>query len=312
MTLTSVESVTLKKRKLVGFLFLALAMCAVGSTVIASKLISGGLPPFTATALRFAIASPIFFLLILATGQKLPKISMRDWLILTIQAGLGSVAYTVFLILGVSLTTGSKASVIVGTLPVVMGILAITMFGEHLTRRFVFSIFLALIGVLLVTVQFDSDNSPQSRNEVLGAAFILLAVICEAFFMLLNKKLHNQLPAIMQAGLMSGIGLSLALLPASYEVANGWVSTISPLALSSIVYYAIVPTLVGSTLWYAGSLRTTASEAALSTAIMPIAALILSSVVLGETIKIPQISGCALVVCAVLAGIQLSNSSRMK
>ncbi|RVL10557.1 EamA/RhaT family transporter, partial [Sinorhizobium meliloti] len=43
-----------------GYVFLSLAMVLVGSTVIASKIIAAGLPPFTATALRFAIAFPLF------------------------------------------------------------------------------------------------------------------------------------------------------------------------------------------------------------------------------------------------------------
>ena len=44
----------------IGFLFCALAMVGVGSTMVTSKLIAHGLPPFAATALRFAIAFPLF------------------------------------------------------------------------------------------------------------------------------------------------------------------------------------------------------------------------------------------------------------
>ncbi|TMJ37217.1 MAG: EamA/RhaT family transporter, partial [Alphaproteobacteria bacterium] len=50
-------------QKLQGFAYLTFAMVLVGSTVIASKIIGGGLAPFTAAALRFAIALPFFFAL---------------------------------------------------------------------------------------------------------------------------------------------------------------------------------------------------------------------------------------------------------
>ncbi|TMH06609.1 MAG: EamA/RhaT family transporter, partial [Betaproteobacteria bacterium] len=43
-----------------AYIYLTLAMLTVGSTVVASRFIAAGLPPFTATALRFAIALPIF------------------------------------------------------------------------------------------------------------------------------------------------------------------------------------------------------------------------------------------------------------
>ena len=40
-----------------GMALCAAAMATVGSTVVASRLIAAGLPPFTATALRFAVAA---------------------------------------------------------------------------------------------------------------------------------------------------------------------------------------------------------------------------------------------------------------
>ncbi|NKG05856.1 EamA/RhaT family transporter [Ralstonia solanacearum] len=61
----------------IGYLLLSLAMMTVGSTVIASKLIAGNLPPFPATALRFAVALPFLFALVLLRGQRWPRLSGR-------------------------------------------------------------------------------------------------------------------------------------------------------------------------------------------------------------------------------------------
>ncbi len=52
-----------------GMALCAAAMATVGSTVVASRLIAAGLPPFTATALRFAVATPVLWLLMRATGM---------------------------------------------------------------------------------------------------------------------------------------------------------------------------------------------------------------------------------------------------
>lgn len=286
--------------KKVGFLFLSIAMIAVGSTVIISKIIAESLSPFVAVLLRFGIASPVLLLIIYLLGQKIPKISKRDWGVLTIQAGLGSLAYTVLLMLGVSFTTAANASVIAGTLPIVMGVLAITMFGGLLTKRFSLSILIAFSGLLLVTLH---GASTPNQNELVGIVFILLAVICEAFFMLLNKKLQNPLTAIVQSGLMSCIGFMLAIFPASYVFITEGFSTIETSTLLSITYYAIVPTIFGSTLWYAGAARTSASEAALTTAIMPVSSLFLSAAILSENISSQQILGCCLVVFAIFIGV---------
>lgn len=296
----------MRNDRLIGFMFLSLAMVAVGSTVIASKQLSGELAPFTATALRFAFAVPPFLWICRATGQRLPTLPARDWALLAIQSGLGSVGYTVFLILGLSHTSGATASVIVGSLPMVMGILAVTLFREPLTRSFLLALGISLAGVLLVTSHGAAAPDGLASGAVLGAGLVFLAVVCEAVFMLLNKKLSVPLPAMVQATAMSVFGLLIALVPAGYEVAGGSLAALDAGALASVVYYAVVPTLVGSTLWYAGSQRTSATDAALATAIMPIAALVLSILILGETAGTAELVGCLLIVVAILVGLPRS------
>lgn len=289
--------------RLIGLFYLTIAMVTVGSTVVASKIIAGGLPPFTATALRFAIASPVFLLLFCLSKHTIPKLTHRDWGLLLVQAGLGSVAYTVLLILGMSFILAADASVVVGALPVIMGLLAVTMFGDAVKLRFVAALSVAFTGVLLVSFRYtDNGLSLPSTTEMIGLGLIVTAVVCEALFLLLNKKLHNPLPALVQAGLMSGFGLALAILPACYEWASGMLSNIDPAALLSVCYYALVPTVVGFILWYEGASRTSASEAALMAAVMPVAALVLAALVLGETVTAQQGIGCAMVVIAIILG----------
>eukprot|EP01035_Chromulina_nebulosa_P011864 gene11864-15839_t len=102
-----------------GMALCALAMVTVGSTVVASKVIAGGLPPFTATALRFAMALPVFLLLLRLTRTPWPRPDRRDMALLLSQAGLGSVGYTVLLIMGVRWAPAASAGVVAGTLPAV-------------------------------------------------------------------------------------------------------------------------------------------------------------------------------------------------
>jgi MFS family permease len=75
------------------------------------------------------------------------------------------------------------------------------------------------------------------------------------------------------ASCLLGLGFVLALVPAAFEwraVANGW--TIG--AVSAITYYALVPTVLGYLCWYAGSARTSGTEAALFTAVAPVSAVL--------------------------------------
>ncbi|MBY3594748.1 DMT family transporter [Rhizobium bangladeshense] len=289
-------------RQVQGYFYLTLAMLTVGSTVIASKIIASGLPPFTATALRFALALPVFFLLMRASGARLPKLSGHDRLILLIQAGAGSVGYTTLLISGLSLTSAADAGVIIGTLPVVSAAVSILVLREWPGRALLLAVALASAGV------FSIAFTPEATGGSLaGNALIFLAVICEGLFILLNKRLTADIAPLAQSTLMTGIGFAVSIIPAIFEApfAHGF----STSAAAAIVYYALVPTVGGFLLWYAGAERVSGTEAALFTALAPVSAVMLAFVILGEPVGFNQIAGVVCVLAA-MSGLVFAGSHR--
>ncbi|MFF0950606.1 DMT family transporter [Rhizobium leguminosarum] len=291
-------------RQVQGYVYLALAMLTVGSTVIASKLIASGLPPFSATALRFAIAFPVLLLLMRATGARLPKLSREDRVILIIQAGAGSVGYTTLLISGLSLTSAADAGVIIGTLPVVSAAISILLLRERPQRALLLAVALATAGVL--SIAFTPDAAGGSLT---GNALIFLAVVCEGLFILLNKRLKTEIAPLAQSTLMAGIGFIVAAIPAIFEAP--FADAISTSALGAVVYYALVPTVGGFLLWYAGAERVSGTEAALFTALAPVSAVMLAFIILGEPVGLSQIAGIACVLAAVL-GLAFAGSHTVK
>ncbi|MDI5923509.1 DMT family transporter [Rhizobium leguminosarum] len=292
-------------RQVHGFFYLALAMLTVGSTVIASKLIASGLPPFSATALRFAIAFPVFLLLMRATGARLPKLSREDRLILLIQAGAGSVGYTTLLISGLSLTSAADAGVIIGTLPVVAAAISILLLRERPQRALLVAVALATAGVLSIAFTPDAAGGSLSGN-----ALIFLAVVCEGLFILLNKKLKTEIAPLAQSTLMTGIGFIVAAIPAAIFEAP-FAQGISASTVAAVFYYALVPTVGGFLLWYAGAERVSGTEAALFTAVAPVSAVMLAFILLGEPVGLHQLAGIACVLAAVL-GLAFAGTRTVK
>ncbi|MDQ0562631.1 drug/metabolite transporter (DMT)-like permease [Rhizobium mesoamericanum] len=281
------------QRHLQGYLYLTLAMITVGSTVIASRVIAPGMAPFTATALRFAAAFPFFLVLMRVTRTRLPNIPLRDWIILVIQAGAGSVGYTTLLISGLRLTTAADAGVIIGTLPVVGGALSVAVLGERPHASMVSAIALAATGVFFIAVSPDAGS-----GSVPGNALVFGAVICESLFILLNKNLGAPIPALTQSALMTGIGFIIAVVAAA--LVEGVPNALPADAMSAVIYYALVPTVAGFILWYAGAERVSGAEASLFTAVAPVSALLMAFVVLGEPLSGYQIGGVGCVLAAVL------------
>ncbi|MGG1949327.1 DMT family transporter [Trinickia sp. NRRL B-1857] len=284
--------------RLTGYFFCALAMIGVGSTVVASKLIAHGLPPFAATALRFAIAFPLFVLIMKLTGEVWPRVSRREAWLLVLQSGSGSVGYTVLLLSGMRLTSATDAGVIAGTLPAVAALVAIVALRERPGALTLGAVALATAGVLVCTVHAGDPSTRgapgASASTLVGDAFVLLAVVCEALFILLNKRLKTPVSPLQMSTLMSGIGLALSLVPALLE--RPWTLRYDGPALAGVVYYALVPTVAGFMLWFAGAARIAGAQASALTAFVPISAAAFAAIVLHEAIGAAQwwAIGCVL------------------
>lgn len=283
------------REKWLGYACLAAAMALVGSTVVASKIIAAGLPPFTATALRFAMALPCFAVLMAATGARLPRLSRRDWLLLAAQAIAGSVGYTTLLIAGLQRTTAVDGGIMLGTLPLVTAGIAIVLLGERPGKATLAAIAAAGVGVWLM---MRNAANADGASSWLGNALILGAVLCEGLFILLNKRLRTSVPALALSTIMTALGLAFSALASVAE--SPWRLDMSGDALMAVAYYAVVPTVGGFLLWYAGAARVQGSEAALFTALAPVSAVLLAAGLLGETLESTQRWGMACVLGAVL------------
>ena len=285
-----------------GYTFCALAMIGVGSTVVVSKSIAHGLPPFSATALRFAIAFPIFIAMMRVLKVRWPRLGARDALLVIAQAGAGSVGYTVCLIGGMRLASAADAGVIAGTLPAVSAVFAAVALGERLTRPLLGAIALATVGVVVCSVRVDDlAAAGGGAHSLAGNALVFAAIVCEALFILLNRKLHAPVGALPLSALMSGIGLLVAVGPACFE--QPWRLAVDAdlvRAIVGVVYYALEPTVLGFVLWYAGAARVSGAEAGLVTALVPVSAIALAAGVLGESVSGGQIVGVGCVLVAVV------------
>lgn len=285
----------------------SLAMVTVGSTVVASRVIGHDIEPFLATALRHAAALPVFLLLMWWFGERWPRVGGRDALLLLVQAAAGSVGYTVLLIQGVTWSSAADAGIVAGTLPAVSALFSAVFLRERPGLRLVGAIALATAGVMAVAASpAPADASP---TRLLGIVTVLAAIGCEAVFILANKRLAQPVPPLALSTLMCAGGLVLSLLPA-WLVAPNSPSVLSPPAVVGILYYAWIPTVGGFLLWYAGSARTSGARASLATVWLPVSALLLSALVLGEAIRAWQWAGLACVLLAVLLASGFSNATR--
>jgi hypothetical protein len=131
-------------------------------------------------------------------------------------------------------------------------------------------------GVLAISWPGEgAAGDSKSPAAMVGNLLVLGAVVCEAMFILLNKRLRVPVRPLALSTLMTAFGLLLSLVPALFE--RAWEHPVPTAALAGVAYYALVPTVLGFVLWFAGSARLRGAEAALFTAVLPVSALVLAA-----------------------------------
>lgn len=283
---------------------MAVAMVTVGSTIVASKLMAE-MPVFIAAFVRFVVASPILVGTVWLSGKRLPRLKWREWGTLCAQAGLGSVGYSVLLIVGLSLTQASDASVIAGTLPAVAALLSFVVLRERLSGWTMLAIMLATLGVWVLN-QRDLAAVGDGGQRWTGNALVLSAIACEAVFLLLNKTIRTLIDPLVVAATMSVLSMAFCAVPALFQWTLASEPVLTVRAVGAAVYYALVPTVLGFYLWYQGASKVSGAEASLFTALYPIAGLLLSAGVLGEAIETRHWIGIGITVLGIAAGSRVS------
>lgn len=288
-----------------AFLCLASAMAIVGSSVVAGRILVDGLPVFFGSAARFAAALAICLplLLLLEGGSRqwrlLPR---RDLAVLAGQALCGSFLFTVCLLYGLTLTGPAQAGVVMSTTPAVMAAMAWLFLGERPGRRTVLGIGLAVAGVALVnTAGAAPPASPTvAPHPFAGNALVLAAVVFESAFLLLRKGVATRLSALAATFWVGLFGLALFLPLGLWELARLDLAAVPAPSWWAAAYYGAVVTVGAYWLWFTGVVRVSGGRAGVFTALMPVSAVTLSALVLGEPLTPALLAGCGLVLGSVL------------
>src|SRR5450830_648698 len=172
-------------------------MSLVGSYVALSKPLVAALPVFLLAWLRFgigALAMPHWLRKPMDEPPMLPSTKR----LLFLESFLGNFLFTVCMLFGVSLTTAVSAGVIMAAIPTVVALLSWLILRERIGPRVWAAIGLAVTGIALfslskeeLTVQVQQGLEPDSlhRPHWLGNVLVFGAVVCEASYAVIGKKL---------------------------------------------------------------------------------------------------------------------------
>ena len=284
-------------RRLAAPASLTAAMVLTGANVVLVKAIVAEVPVYLFMLFRFLVSTGA--LLALVRGEPGPKLSemrrgqARD---LTVMALVGMVGFTALMFEGLKRTSAAEAGIITATLPAVVALLGVAGMRERLAIAQAAAVGLAVAGLLLVA----AGAEPHS-GSLFGNLLVAGAVVCEASFVILGKRLAPPYQPLRLALGANMVGLAcaapLALLEMPFDI-----GAISGATWMLATWYALSASVFCLWLWYRGLPQVETWLAGLTTAAVPVTALLAAMLFLAEKVDGWKLAGGALVLGAIVLG----------
>ena len=305
--------------RLVAYFFLALSMALVGSYVALSKPLVAALPVFLLAWLRFGIGG-LAMLHWLKKPADEPPITPRTRQLVFLESLLGNFLFSICMLYGVSLTSAVSAGVIMASIPAVVALLSWVFLKERIGPRVWAAIACAAVGIALFSLSkhelvTQSGQGPEAnlayKSMWLGNALVFAAVLCEAAYAVIGKKLTGCLSAKRISSLINLWGFVL-MTPLGLVVAWSFdFAAVSGGLWLLLVFYALAASVWTVWLWMTGLQGVPAAQAGVFTVMLPISAALVGVLVLGESLSGTQLLAFGIALLGVvLATLPSRNPSR--
>jgi len=212
---------------------------------------------------------------------------------------LNGVGFTLQFV-GLLYTTAAKTALLVDLNVIAISILSWKVFGESFGVRKKLSVILGVIGAGLITT--NGDLSTLARGELLGDALVFVAGLVWAFFMVFHKQvLMRDQGDVIELSTTVMLVTAICLLPAAIILGGLKLHAIGTQGWEWVGISAIVCTVLPYAMWIAGLKGVTATIASVIGMLEIVCAMILSTLLIGESYTTVTLLGAILILISILA-----------
>lgn len=274
--------------RLIGVFLVTLSAILFGINPIFARMsYDAGANPGTYLFIRFIIASPVMFLIMMARGYAFPRGKLLVSLILIGGIGAGT---TFCFYTAIQLAPVNLIIVITYMYPTIVTLLSAFFLKQAITAIKIAALIMTVFGILFA-IGMDSGG------YVFGIILAIVTAIFHSLFLILGSlsiKKAGSFPAstiiILSSAVIYGIYVSIQGLQLPMNI-SGWFA---------ITASGLFSTALGLITFFAGLKRIDTANAAIISTLEVVVAVALAIVILGETLSLPKILGACLVISAVV------------
>ncbi|WP_273147693.1 DMT family transporter [Oceanicaulis alexandrii] len=291
----SSDSQTSQKALTITQLIAGMAM--FGSATPVSKIVTQAAPVFIASLFRVGLGAVFLAPLAWRRRETVRDIATGDWMRIGFIALFGMVGFSAFMLYGMRLASGVTGAVVMSTTPAVTAAASMVFLGDRSTWRKLVAIGCAVSGVLILQL---GGSGAETGGSLWGVVLVFAAVCCESAYTLLGKTLTKNMDPVLVAFLASALSIPLFVPLAVWQWPSFTPSDFDVGVWTALVWYGVGTLALGSWLWYAGVQKAEGATAAAFMGVMPVSALVLSYILLGEAFAWVHLAGFAVVFSGVM------------
>ena len=291
-----------------AYLCLALSMALVGSYVALSKPLAAVLPVFLLAWMRFGIGG-IAMLHWLKKPADEPPLTPQTRRLLFLESFLGNFLFTICMIYGVSLTDAVSAGVTMAAIPAAVAVMGWAFLSERVAPRTWVAVACAVAGIALFSLSkpelpahaaqaLETENT--HNLAWLGQLLLVGAVVCEAAYTVIGKKLTGSLGPKRITSLINLWGFALTTPFGLYLAWRFDFAAVGWGTWALLLFYALAACMWTVWLWMTGLKAVPAAQGGVFSVLLPVSAALVGVLVLGESLTVLQLFAFAIALASVL------------
>jgi drug/metabolite transporter (DMT)-like permease len=284
------------------YVLLITSMALWGGTWVAGRVLAQSIHPMSAAFLRFVLASAMLAAMCCRAEGRMPLLRRDQILPVLFLGATGVFVYSYFFFTGLQTIPAGRAALIVACIPVCISILSAVLYGEAFGPVRVTGALLSLVGVSVVI----ADGNPLgllSGGVSRGDFMILGCVASWTAYSLGGRAAMKSLSPLTAVTWSCLFGTLMLLGPA---VAGGLVEDLArarAVDWACLAFLGILATGLAYYWYYQAISVIGASRAGIFINTVPVFAVIMGALILGEPIHLSLLVGGAMVV----TGVYLTN-----
>lgn len=294
------------------YLGLTVAQMAIAVNTVIAKHVVEVMPIPAYLFVRFAATTVVLSLVryvmkqpAVAPEHPQGRLVRRDWCLLSGQALCAGVLFNWFMMLGLGMTTATSAGIVSSSFPAVLAVSSFWLLGERFGGSQVKGIFLAGLGILVISLDSNLYEGGNEVGSLLGDLLIFLAMFPEALYSIFAKLLHRRVTALFAAWVCN-LGAAVMFLPfVFHDLAASW-TALRDGEIIMLLGLATIASAAFYVLWGAALAHVPASTAALFGGVMPVGTALIAVLFLGEIMTVYSVAGIVLVLLSIYVGTRRS------